>query len=71
MTVINNQDVILLWISRRNLFIMKIKREVQRILVHECRCNESLKDKDETSTRLTYTGFRGGLDRIKKGEIRG
>jgi hypothetical protein len=30
--------------------------EVKRILMYECRCNERLKDKDEGSTRLTYTG---------------
>ena len=45
----------------KNLFIMKTKREVQRILVHECRCHVRLKGKDEGSTRLTYKGLCGGL----------
>jgi hypothetical protein len=30
-----------------------------------CRCDERLKDKTEGSTRLTYTGFRGGLEHLK------
>ena len=36
-----------------------IKREVNRRLIYECRCDERLKVKVEGSTRLTYTGFRG------------
>jgi hypothetical protein len=31
----------------------------------ECRCDERLKVKDERSTRLTYTGLRGGLEHLK------
>ena len=42
-----------------------IKRELKRILIYECQCNERLKDKDEGSTRLTYTGLRGGLEHLK------
>ena len=38
------------------------KREIKRILIHECRCDERLKTKTEGSTRLTYTGLCGGLD---------
>ncbi len=34
-----------------------IKRELNRILIYECRCDERLKAKDERSTRLTYTGL--------------
>ncbi len=34
-------------------------------LTFECRCDERLKDKDEGSTRLTYTGFRGELEHLK------
>ncbi len=36
-----------------------IKREVNRRMIYECRCDERLKVKVEGSTRLTYTGFRG------------
>ena len=50
-----------------SLFIMKRQIENYRlgILIHECRCNERLKGKDEVSTRLGYTGFRGGLEHLK------
>ena len=41
---------------------MKISRELKRILIHECRCNERLKDKVEGSTRL---GYNGGLEHLK------
>jgi hypothetical protein len=30
-----------------------------------CRCDERLKTKTEGSTRLSYTGFRGGLEHQK------
>jgi len=30
--------------------------------MYEYRCDERLKDKAEGSTRLAYTGLRGGLD---------
>jgi hypothetical protein len=33
----------------------EIKRELQRILIYECRCDERLRDKAEGSTRLAYT----------------
>ena len=33
--------------------------------MYECRCDERLKAKAEGSTRLTYTGFRGGLEHLK------
>jgi hypothetical protein len=56
-----------------NLFVyyQEIKRELKRIILYECRCNERLKVKGEGSTLLTYrdwvvgstlltyTGFRG------------
>jgi hypothetical protein len=42
-----------------------IKQELNRKLVYECGCDERLKDKDEGSTSLTYTGFRGELEHIK------
>ena len=41
------------------------KRELNRRLVNECRCDERLNAKTEGSTRLTYTGLRGGLRHLK------
>jgi hypothetical protein len=46
-------------------FLFIIKRELKRILIYECRCNERLKAKAEGSIRLTYTGLRGGLEHLK------
>ncbi len=42
-----------------------IKRDLNRRLIYECRCDERLKGKTERSTRLTYTGLRGGLEHLK------
>ena len=42
-----------------------IKRELNRRLIYECRCDERLTDKVEGSTRLAYTGFGGGLEHLK------
>jgi hypothetical protein len=42
-----------------------IKRELNRRLIHECRCDERLKAKAEGSTRLAYTELRGGLEHLK------
>jgi hypothetical protein len=33
--------------------------------MYEYRCDERLKVKAEGSTRLSYTGFRGGLEHLK------
>jgi hypothetical protein len=33
--------------------------------MYEYRCDERLKVKGEGSTRLTYTGWRGGLKHLK------
>jgi hypothetical protein len=33
--------------------------------MYECRCDERLKGKVEGSTRLTHTGFLGGLEHLK------
>jgi hypothetical protein len=33
--------------------------------VGHSRCDERLETKDERSTRLTYTGLRGGLEHLK------
>ena len=50
---------------------IEIKREIQRILVHDCRCNERLKDKSEGSTHLTYwgTGTLKDRDEVKRREV--
>ena len=42
-----------------------INRELKRRLIYEYRCNERLKTKDVGSTRLTCTGFLGGLEHLK------
>ena len=47
------------------VYYEEIKREVKRILIHECQCNERLKVKVEGSTRHEYTGLRWGLEHIK------
>jgi hypothetical protein len=39
--------------------------DLNRRLIYECRCDGILKSKDEGSTRLTYTGFDGGLEHLK------
>jgi hypothetical protein len=38
--------------------IKEIKRELNRILIYECRCNERLRAKAEGCTRLAYTGLQ-------------
>jgi hypothetical protein len=43
-----------------------IKRKLKRRPIYEFRCDERLKAKGEGFTRLTYTGFRGGLEHLKK-----
>jgi hypothetical protein len=53
------------------VYYEEIKWEIKRILTHECQCNERLKDKDEGSTRLGYTGLCGGLEHLKiRGEVK-
>jgi hypothetical protein len=42
-----------------------IKRGLNRKRLYECRCDERLRAKAEGSTRLTYTGLRGGLEHLK------
>jgi hypothetical protein len=42
-----------------------IKRELNKRPKYECQCDERLKDKDEGSTRLKYTGLSGGLEHLK------
>ena len=41
------------------------KRELKKIIICKCRCNERLKAKAEGSTRLAYTGLCGGLEHLK------
>ena len=38
------------------VYFEEIKRELQRILLYVCRCNERLNAKSEGSIRLGYTG---------------
>ena len=53
------------------VYYEETNRELQRILLYECRCNERLqrnarlKLKVEGSIRLGYTGFHGELEHIK------
>jgi hypothetical protein len=49
----------------RSVYYEETNRELKRILIYECRCNERLKVKSEGSTRLVYTGLRGGLEHLK------
>jgi len=42
-----------------------IKREINRKLTYECRCDERLEGKDEGSIHLDYTGLCGGLEHLK------
>ncbi len=42
-----------------------IKREPKIRGIYECRCDERLKTKTKEFTRLTYTGFLGGLEHLK------
>ena len=63
------------------VYYQEIKRELNRRLVSECRCDERLKAKTERSTRLAHTlqkGPKGSKKRkrlfaagVKKGENRG
>jgi hypothetical protein len=39
----------------------EIKREFNRRLMYECRCDSRLKGKSEGSTRLRYTGLRPSI----------
>ena len=47
------------------VYYQVMKRELNSILIYECRCNESLRAKSEGSTRLAYTGLHGGLEHLK------
>jgi hypothetical protein len=48
------------------VYYEKTKRDLNRILTYECRCDERLRVKGcERSTRLGYTGWCGGLEHLK------
>ena len=47
------------------IYYEEINRELNRILMYECRCNERLRVKTDESTLLSYTGFLGGLEHLK------
>ena len=42
-----------------------INRELNKRLIHECRCDERRKVTDERSTHLTYTVLSEGLEHLK------
>jgi hypothetical protein len=46
-------------------FFERIKRELNKRLICECRCDERLKVKVERSTHLGYTVLCGGLEHLK------
>ena len=43
------------------VYYESIKRELNKRLIFECRCDARLKAKAEGSTRLSYTGWCGDL----------
>ena len=43
------------------VYYESIKRELNKRLIFDCRCDARLKAKAEESTRLAYTGWRGEL----------
>jgi hypothetical protein len=47
------------------VYYESIKRELKIKPIYECRCDDRLKTKTEEFTRLTYTGFLGGLEHLK------
>jgi hypothetical protein len=46
------------------VYYEEIKREVNRILIYECRCDKRLRAKAEGSTRLACSGLRRSPDRL-------
>jgi hypothetical protein len=52
-------------LTSRCVYYEETKREVNRIRIYECRCDERLRVKAEGSTRLTYSGLDGGLEHLK------
>ena len=57
-------DTLVISIVNKNKLLLvvyfeTIKRELNKRLIYECRCDERLKVKPERSSRLTYTVARG------------
>ena len=57
--------MISLQLKKKVVYYKSIKRELNTKPIYECRYDERLKSKDEEFTRLTYTGFLGGLEHLK------
>ena len=47
------------------VYYESIKRELKRRPIYEYRYDARLKTNTEGSTRVTYTGFLGGLEHLK------
>ncbi len=47
------------------IYYETIKGEINKRLIHECRCDERPKGKDEGSICLGYTGLCEGLEHLK------
>ena len=60
-----NRDLQRTHISGTVVYYESIKRELNKRLIFECRCDARLKAKAEGPTRLTYTGWRGELEHLK------
>jgi hypothetical protein len=54
-----------IWSVVYTSFLFITKRKLNKRLICECRCDERLKGKSGGSTRLTYPGFREGLEHLK------
>ena len=65
---VHSGDVRKYW---KDVYYEEIKREIKRILIHECRCHERLRVTAEGSTRLgdTGTGTPKDTDEIKRREV--
>ena len=49
----------------KHVYYESIKRKLKIRPIYECRFDERLQTKAKESTRLTYTGFLGGLEHLK------
>ena len=47
------------------VYYKTIKRELNKRLIHECRCDERLQTKTKEFTRLPYTGLVLELEHLK------
>ena len=64
-TPIQSQFLNRLLLRPQICLLLSDERELNRRSMYEYRCDESLKVKDEGSTRLVYTGWRGGLEHFQ------